>query len=57
MNIKDLLDFVKSHNLSLDTELGFITDEGLLGSGFKFTILENSLTDKKTICLDEEDRW
>ena len=54
MNIKDLLEFVKTHNLPLDTELGFITDERLLGSGFQFTILVNQLTGKKTVCLDED---
>lgn len=57
MNIQELLEFVKTHNIPLDTELGFITDEGLLGTGFKFTIVENSLTNKKTICLDEANEW
>ena len=57
MNIQELLEFVKAHNIPLDTELGFITDEGLLGRGFKFTIVENKLTNTKTICLDEEDIW
>lgn len=53
MNVKDLLDFVKSHNLPLDTEIGFIC-ENQFGTGFKFTILTNNLTGDKTICLDEE---
>ena len=57
MNIQELLEFVKTQNIPLDTELGFITDEGLLGTGFRFTIIENSLTNKKTICLDEANEW
>lgn len=57
MNIQELLEFVKTHNIPLNTELGFITDEGLLGTGFRFTIIENNLTNKKTICLDEANEW
>ena len=51
MNLFDLLDFVKSHNLPLDVELGFIC-ENQYGTGSEFTILEDS-QGNKIVCLDE----
>ena len=51
MNLFDLLEFVKTHNLPLDVELGFIC-ENQWGTGSQFTILED-YQGNKTVCLDE----